>query len=291
MSPQIFRELKNKLYYPNFNHRVTLLGGQSFTWDLIDEKESIYLGWTDKVVMIIKVVGDYIYWQTYPGVDREKLIRRYLRIGINNVHIENIIGADAHVKQAMDKFPGIRILKQPLNLTILSFIISANNNITSIRKSIRLLSKMFGKEVEVPYIGKVSLFPTVDIIADASIDDIRKSKVGFRAKYLKKTSEILLKNGLAKKFDDMSQDEQLATLLQLPGVGDKVADCVMVFAGNAMDITPMDVWGKRILKDLYEIPDTWKYEQYRKWIRKQWWGYGAYAGQYLFEWYRNKKHK
>ncbi len=291
MSHPIFKELKNKLYYPTFNHRVTLLGGQSFTWNLIDETENIYLGWTDAVVIIIKVDGDYIYWQAYPEVNSEDLIRRYFRADVDNEYIENIIGEERFVKLAMKDFSGIRILRQPLNLTILSFIISANNNISSIRKSVRLLSKMFGEVIEIPFLGKVNLFPTVEALSNASINDIRKAKVGFRAKYLKKTSEILSRSDLLKRFDTMTQEEQLKALLQLPGVGNKIADCVMVFAGNAVDITPMDVWGKRILKDLYGIPDTWKYEQYREWIRKQWSGYGAYAGQYLFEWYRNRKRR
>ena len=288
MSHPIFKELKNKLYYPNFNHKVTLLGGQSFSWDIVNIDENMYLGWTDKYVVVIRVVGDYIYWQTYPSLNSESVISRYFRVGVDSVHIENIIGKDEHVKLAITKFSGIKILKQPLNLTILSFIISANNNIKAIRRSVRILSNMFGDVVEVPVLGKITLFPTVEALAKASIDDIRKAKVGFRAKYLKETSEILLYSGLSERFDVMNQEEQLKALLQLPGVGNKIADCVMVFAGDAMDITPMDVWGKRILKDLYGIPDTWKYEQYREWIRKQWGGFGAYAGQYLFEWYRNK---
>ena len=279
----------NEFYYPNFNHKVTFLGGQSFSWDLIDTRNNTYLGFTDDRVIKIKVLRDRILWQTYPEKDDVSFIKRYFKCNQKYDDIINIISKDKYVSEAITQTPNIRILQQPFDFTVLTFILSANNNIVSIRRSVRKLAQMFGRPVDVPGVGIVHRFPQPEVIQGIEEEDLRKSGVGFRAKYIKKTAEGLYRTGLCQRMSSMGEDELRDSLVNFYGVGDKIADCVLVFAAGFDNVTPIDVWTKRMLIDLYGLPENWKYGQYRSWTKDKFNGYAAYAGQFLFEWYRNLK--
>ncbi len=274
----------NKLYFPNFNHKITLLGGQSFSWDLIDENK--YIGVTDSTVVKLKVEGDYIFWQTYPQNNNVDFINQYFQIDLDYERIIKAIVKDKYINKAFEHYGNIRILKQPVVYTILTFIISANNSIKSIRKSVRALAKLYGKPIKVSGVGTINLFPSLEILAMLSEEQIRKTKVGFRAKYIKQTAMRLLKEKSVLELQD--EDKLRSFLISLPGVGNKIADCVLGYGLGFKNVTAIDVWGKRILVDLYRLPNHWKYEDYRIWTKKNFFGYATYAGQYLFEWYRNK---
>ncbi len=269
----------------NFNYDLTLLGGQSFSWDKLSDNKT-YLGTTDKNAIVIRPTKDTLYWQTYPKQNDFDFVKEYFQIGIDYQRIIKTIQQDPIVAKAIKSHPNIRILKQPFNYTVLTFIISANNNIKSIRKSVRKLSKLFGEKINIPGIDEVNLFPTAKKMASLSIRDLQRTSVGFRAKYLKETAKLLTEKRLSERYLQMSEEELREELLKLHGVGDKIADCVLAFAAGFEDVTPMDVWGKRILVDLYDLSDNLKYQEYRNFTKQQFNGYGLYAGQFLFEWYR-----
>ncbi len=132
MSHQISKDLVNIIPFPDFNHKVTLLGGQSFTWSLIDDSVNEYIGFTQDKVLHIAYLNDTLYWQTYPKNNDIDFIKDYFGVNINYTKIVKVIAKDKHVANAMKNLPNIRILNQPLDLTIISFIISANNNIVAI---------------------------------------------------------------------------------------------------------------------------------------------------------------
>jgi N-glycosylase/DNA lyase len=261
------------------------LGGQSFSWNLIDEKENVYLGFTQDRIIKTRFAGDYMYWQTYPKKDDYKFIEEYFQLGIDYHHILEVIGKCHFVNKAIKKVPNIRILKQPLDFTILSFIISANKNIRSIRQSVRYLAAMYGESLDVDD-RSVYLFPSTKKVASLTRQELRGTSVGFRAKYLKSSADQMLKQDWRDKLCDSDEMGTRKALTELYGVGEKIADCVMTFALGFENVTPIDVWAKRLLIDLYDLPDDWKYRQYRGWVQDQFGGYAAYAMQYLFEWYR-----
>lgn len=275
----------NKLYLPNFDLQMTLMGGQSFAWDFID---GAYYGFTkDRVVKIIRD-REYIYWQTFPKKDDFEFIKQYLRLDVNYEEILRKISKDEHVKKAAAKHPNIRLLEQDFEQALLSFIISSNNTIRSIRKSVRLLNQMYGQKLEVD--GKdFYLFPETEVLAEAALEDILKSKVGFRAKYIKDTAQNLVKSGLPHEIKKLDENEARKKLVELKGVGDKIADCVLVFGLAHDNVTPLDVWAKRVFINLYGLDPKMKYDDMRKWIKDYFEGHAAWAGQFLFEYIRNEK--
>ena len=164
---------------------------------------------------------------------------------------EEISKIDEHVKEAVGNSSGLRHLNQPLFECIISYIISANNNIPRISKSVELIAKNYGKKVMFDG-DDYYLFPTPEELRNVSVDEYRKLGVGFRDRYLKDTVECILLG----KFD-MNEVRQLSTeqlrkkLMELKGIGQKVADCIMLFACQREEVFPIDVWVERVMSILY----------------------------------------
>lgn len=284
----------NKLYLPNFNFEKTLLGGQAFDWEMESiGEDKVFYGTTQSRLVKLVVPRDYykgkneVMWQTYPETDDAGFIKSYLRIDEDYKKILKNINKDEHIKMAIANSPSLRLLSQGFDQTTLSFIISSFNSIKSIRTRINKMKKDLGEKVEVD--GQAFyLFPKTEVIADARVDLLMSHSLGYRAKYIKEAANILLRENLAAKVKDMDEESTRKELLKLPGVGDKVADCIMVFSLKYDNLTPLDVWGKRVFTDLYGLDPKMKYSDVRKWLNDYFDGYAAWAGQFLFEWYRSK---
>ncbi|OGI20402.1 MAG: hypothetical protein A3B68_02645 [Candidatus Melainabacteria bacterium RIFCSPHIGHO2_02_FULL_34_12] len=279
----------NKLILEDYNLEMTLLGGQAFNWDFEDE---CFYGFTQSRIIKLMPVEtcrgkSLLQWQTYPENDDIDFLKSYLRLDVNYKNILNKIQKDRYVKTAVKKYPNLRLVKQDFEETLLSFIISTNNNIKSIRKYIRLLSQKFGKSINVNG-DKYYLFPRTEVIAEAKLEDLLSCSLGFRAKYLKGTAKYLLENKLTKKIHKLSEENTRIELKKIKGVGDKITDCVMVFSLGFDNITPLDVWGKRVLTDFYKVNKKMKYKDMRRWIENYFEGYAGWAGQFLFEYIRHQ---
>ena len=160
------------------------------------------------------------------------------------------------MRTAIEYGSGIRILKQDPWETLLSFIISANNRIPMIARSIGLLSQIYGKPIE--YNGKTYYsFPSVQELAQAELEDIKECKAGFRCKYIfeavKMVSEGIIDLEYIKTLDE---EEARKELMKIPGVGLKVADCIMLFSMEKYGTYPVDVWIKRITEHFYLHDDV-----------------------------------
>ncbi len=277
----------NKLEVPNFNFEWTLLGGQSFAWDYISTKKTYY-GFTQHSAIKIIPKKDYILWQTYPKKDNFAFISNYLRLDFDYDTLLKKIAKDKYIKDAISKYPNLRLLKQDFEQTLLSFIISANNNIKSIRNSIRLMNEKLGEKVEVDN-RQIYLFPKTEVIAKADLETLLECKLGFHAKYLKGVANTLVETDLSDSIKTMQEQEAREELLKLRGVGNKIADCVLLYSLAFDNITPLDVWGKRICTYLYNCDPKMPYTEMRDWIDQYFEGYAGWAGQFLFEYIRNKK--
>ena len=275
----------NELKISNFNFKWTLLGGQSFGWDY-DPKTNTYTGFTQHSVIKIIPENEKILWQTYPKKDNYDFIAKYLRLDFDYDNLLKKISKDEYIKTAIEKYPDLRVLGQDLDETLLSFVISANNNIKSIRKSIRMMNKKFGEKIIVDN-NIIYLFPKTEVLADADINDLLDCKLGFHAKFLKGVAQSLVETELGRKVYKMSESEVRGALMNLNGVGNKIADCVLIYSLGFDNVTPLDVWGKRICVDLYKCDPKMRYEDMRNWIDKYFNGYAGWAGQFLFEYIRN----
>ena len=272
-----------KLLLPQYNLPMTLLGGQSFSWDF---DRNYFYGFTSSKVIKLKKEGDELYWQTYPEQDDVNFLEKYLRLDVGYLRILRKIQKDKYVKLAVNKYPDLRLLKQDFEQTLLSFLVSPNNNIKSIRKIIRLMNQKFGRRININD-KKMFLFPETEVIANAKLEDLLECKLGFRAKYLKGAAKHLLDTGLSKKIQKLSEQDARNALKEIKGIGDKIADCVLVFALGFDNVTPLDVWGKRVCTKFYKLNPKMSYDNMRNWLGNYFEGYASWAGQFLYEYIRN----
>lgn len=273
----------NLLEIQNYNFEKTLLGGQAFNWD---KSNGTYYGFfQDKVVKIVPNNRGFL-WQTYPENDDNKFLENYLEIDQDFYEIRDFLESkDDHTKKALRKNNGLRILNQEPHQTLLSFILSSNKSIKGVRKAVRDLSKRYGRDIKVDGI-KFNLFPLIEDLILVNEEDYRNLGFGYRAKFFYRAVQQLAHIDLIR---DYTEDEARNILMQFDGIGEKIAECIMVFGLGFREITPLDVWGKRILTDLYGISPNLKYSEMRLWLKNYFGEYTAISGQYLFEYIRESR--
>ena len=186
---------------------------------------------------------------------------------------------------------GIRILNQDLWETIISFIISANNNIPRIKGIIERLSKKYGSEISFNE-KEYYTFPTPEQLKDVTVEDYRKLGLGFRDIRLYETTQMILNKDidLEKLKNNPNTIEVREELLKLSGVGPKVADCILLFSTlKRFEVFPIDVWVRRVMNDLYikqEDETKVSKKQIEKIAEEKFGNLAGLAQQYLFYWRR-----
>lgn len=278
----------NKLKLKNYNLEKTLLGGQAFNWDLINGS---YYGFTSSQIIKINPTEDGILWQTYPIANNANYIENLLNLNQDFDTIIKEINKDSNIAIAIETVRDVRILNQDFEQTLLSFILSAHKNIKAVRKIVRDLAKVYGTKIEVDGMT-FHTFPKASDLAKLNEANIRELGAGFRSQYIIEASRTLAGNvisGNALKL--MSEKDAREELLKFKGIGDKVADCILTFSLGFYTVTPLDVWALRVLSDMYGVNTKMKYSALRQWYSEYFGVNTAWAGQYLFEYYReNFKH-
>lgn len=225
--------------------------GQCFRWN--EQEDGSYTGIIkDGIINVKKENGVIIFTGMCNGKLKE-IVEEYFDLNRDYEQIKKqLSNIDEYLKTSIEYGNGIRILNQDLWETIISFIISANNNIPRIKGIIERLSQKYGKEIS--WNGnKYYTFPTIDELSKASVKELRKLGLGFRDVRVFETTRII-----ANKIIDIEELEKIEDietlrrqLLRLPGVGPKVADCIMLFSMKRFEVFPIDVWVKRVMKELY----------------------------------------
>ena len=200
------------------------------------------------------------------------------------------------MKTSIQYGSGIRILRQDPWEALISFIISANNNIPRIKGIIEKISKKYGKEIEWNN-TKYYTFPTPEELSNASVRDLRLLGLGFRDSRVYETTQIINNKEVDLKELEQIQDIKVLReeLLKFPGVGPKVADCIMLFSMKKHEVFPIDVWVKRVMTELYlnEVTEVnSKNISNKKILELAESKFGKLAGiaqQYLFYWRRELK--
>ena len=260
--------------------------GQCFRWDRLDDKSyiGVAMGKALKISMGNKTVilhdtseQDFRnIWQTYFDFDR------------NYGEVKRALSKDAVLKKAVDYGYGIHILKQDIWECLVSFIISASNHIPRIKKIISLLCENFGDKIN--YMGQVFYsFPTPEKIASLTLDDLQIIHAGFRDKYILSAAKMAVSGeidiyGLAKSDTPTIKKE----LMRIPGVGNKVSDCILLFAYARHDSFPVDVWLKRIM-EFYYFDNKQKIDDIQAFSKEKFGNLGGFAQQYLFFYGRENK--
>ena len=269
----------------NFDLESILECGQCFRWD--KNKENDYTGIVrDKIVRIVQSNSSVVFYNCSQQ-DFENLWYKYFDMGTDyRSIIDSISINDPIMKIASDFAPGIRILRQPLFETLITFIISANNSIPNIRRVVARLSEMYGDSLY--YEGKeLYSFPEPDVLADAPLEKISMSKAGFRSRYIKKTAVEFANNPLTvENLKNLGYAKAKDVLMKYNGVGTKVADCTLLFSGAFTNAFPVDVWVKKIMEELYLKKDM-PLKEISEYADKKFGEMGGYAQQYLFYYARS----
>ncbi len=264
--------------------------GQCFRWNR--QQDGSYIGVFRNNVLNVKIDGNFIIFQGMCENDIEETVIDYFDLKRDYENIKKSLSQiDEPLKISIEYGSGIRLLNQDLWETIISFIISANNNIPRIKGIIERLSKQYGKPIK--WNGNTYYtFPTTEELSKASVEDLKKLGLGFRDKRVYETTKMILNNDVdLNKLSKESKTEVIRdTLLILPGVGPKVADCIMLFSTlKCLDVFPVDVWVRRVMNELYfKLPDENKLKraQIEKLASEKYGNLAGIAQQYLFYWKR-----
>lgn len=256
--------------------------GQAFRWS-IEEDGSYTLIAHNRVINVCQSGQDIIIRNTNEE-DFENIWKNYFDLNVDYSQLKSKLAIDDTMKKAMDYGEGIRILNQDPFETIITFIVSANNRIPMIQRSINLISQTYGKKIE-EINGEVYYdFPSPEELSKAKIEDLRAiCRVGFRDERIHRTANII-SSGEFNLQESLKLDrESLRTkLMELPGVGPKVADCILLFAYNFKDSFPVDVWIKRVMENLYFDGKETKKNNIGILGREIFGEYAGLAQQYLF---------
>lgn len=265
--------------------------GQCFRWD--EEPNGSYTGIVKNNVINVEKVENTITFSSFGADNLKELVTDYFDLNRNYEEIkEKLAKIDKYLANSIEYGSGIRILNQDLWETIISFIISANNNIPRIKGIINKISQKYGNKIE--WKGKdYYTFPTVESLSKASVEDLRNLGLGFRDVRVYETTHKILEKQVDLEELHQEKDTQKVrdTLLTLSGVGPKVADCILLFSTlKRFDVFPIDVWVRRVMNELYiknEDETKVNKREIEKLAKEKYGNLEGLAQQYLFYWKRD----
>jgi N-glycosylase/DNA lyase len=280
-----------------FNLDVTLCCGQVFRWEKRGEWWFSVVG--DRVVRV-RQADDVL---EFFGAD-EALVKNYFSLDHDLNKISGEIGKDEHVKAALQEFWGLRLVCQEPWECLASFICATYKSVAAIRQMLLKLSEKFGETVTFEC-EEFHAFPSAERLAAASVAELESCGLGYRAKYVSETSRMVAEGVFdVYALQKMSYAEAKRALLGFPGVGRKVADCVLLFSLGKLEAFPVDVWMKRVLLRHYAgcfdagfvkkletggLSDG-DYERLSGFGRVYFGCYAGYAQEYLYHYERCRVH-
>lgn len=251
--------------------------GQCFRWN--KSSDNSYIGVVGNSVISVTQNEDVFTLRC----DDENLLYKYFDLKKDYSDIKNRLSiVDDILSNAISSGYGIRLLKQDPWEALVSFIISSNNNIPRIKKIIESLCFNFGDELKFDGISYYT-FPDAKTLSNVSTGQLDVIKSGFRAKYIIDAAiKVANKTVDLESVYDMDTSTAREYLKQIKGVGNKVADCILLFAYQKYDVFPKDVWIKKVLNDLYGVEE----KEFDNFVQNHFGELAGFAQQYLFYYMR-----
>ncbi|ACV11008.1 8-oxoguanine DNA glycosylase domain protein [Halorhabdus utahensis DSM 12940] len=288
-----------------FDLQSTVESGQSFRWVREDgrtyEDDEAYGGdaWYATVVggdegadapttgvVRVRQIDDRLEWEA--SFDAEETLRRRLRLDDDLPAIRAATPDDPLLDAAFDRYWGLRLVRDPPFATLIAFICSAQMRIGRIHEMQRALEERFGESVTFDGV-EYHAFPTPARLAEATEADLRDLGLGYRAPYVQRTAEMVAE-GTAhpQEATDLAYEDAREYLTQFVGVGEKVADCVLLFSLGFVEAVPLDTWIRSTIEEYYPECDRGSYAETSRAIRERFGGqYAGYAQTYVFHHLRN----
>jgi len=292
-------EIKLDLSVTPFSLEHTLQCGQLFRWEKIGNH---WYGVVGEKVIKTRQSDNKLQFQIFPDETDIEFLRHYLRLDDNLPHILSQIKKDETIEKAIHSLHGLRIIRQEPWECLISYICATYKNISAIKKMVQHLSKKFGRKIEFEN-HDFYTFPKPSELARASLNELKKCGLGFRATSVLETARIMDDGNFSlEALRKMDYEKAKHKLLLLPGVGNKVADCILLFSLDKLEAFPVDVWIKRIVSEYYSksfspefIEKVSKkksltaneYLKISEFGRKYFGPYAGYAQEYLYHWKRS----
>lgn len=271
----------------------TLDGGQAFRWNR--EIDGAWLGVFGDVVARISLDAEGALRWSAPRELASKAkhaLTPYLDLARDPSALADQLPwrSDAHLAHCLTAFPGLRILRQPFGETLLGFLSSATKQIVQIKQMLALLAQRHGAWLIRNGNGMdFHRLPTWPELADIPESELRKCLLGFRARYIHQTARFLAGNpGWLDETETLPYPAAKERLCSLPGVGEKVADCVLLFGAGKLEAFPVDVWIIKTMEQRYGL-QGWKPAQIAHFGRVHFGPLAGLAQQYLFAYERSVK--
>ena len=276
----------------------TLDGGQAFRWQR--QPDATWLGrWADQVVRIRHAATGQFEWCGPAGREpaATAALRTYFATDRDFAALADTLPwrSDPHLAACLAAFPGLRILRQPFGETLLGFLCSATKQIVQIKQMLALLAERHGAvcgdgggtDLSAAASPRpVHRLPTWPELAQIPEAELRACLLGFRARYIAETARFLAAHpGWLEETEAAPYAVAKERLCSLPGVGEKVADCVLLFGAGRLEAFPVDVWILKTLARRYGL-EGWKPVQLVQFGRAHFGPLAGLAQQYLFAWER-----
>ena len=276
--------IKIKIEKP-FKLEDTITCGQIFRFFKMEDG-SFDVILRDRVINVYQK-DSYLYVSSNYNDDLKNIVINYFDLDNDYDKMNNyLLSHDKKLKDALSFSSGLMMIKQNAFETIMEYIISANNSVSSIANALNNIAKKYGEKV-IFNNKEYYLFPHYQDLKNVTENDLRNCKVGFRDKYLKAMIDKLNNNELdLNSFYDLSTKDALDKLMENIGIGPKVASCILLFAYQKYDVFPVDTWVKKIMKNNYNIEGE---KNIRDFAARKYGKYSGIAIQYLFNYSRNKK--
>lgn len=264
---------------------ATVESGQIFGFDRLDVADSLpspssrfRIGIRSQIFEVTQW-PDYLEWSCPAGASSPPAdlgrIKDYFDIDRDLSPVYRALESDPKLRPALIAFRGLRIIRQDSWGALAGFILSSNNHLPRIKKIWRMLCRELG--------GGDLLFPGPDDIAGSAEADLRKWGLGYRAPYLLQSARRVVEN--PSRYLDMSglaDDEAKQRLMELPGIGPKVAECALLYGFGRLSAFPVDVWIERALRKLYWNGRRRSLPKAERYGKRRWKENAGYIQQYLF---------
>lgn len=272
----------------DYDLAATLSSGQAFRWRFLNG------GWNGVIAgRWVRLRGDEfsIHAQTAEPVSDWNWLTHYLQIALDLRAILETFPDDEPMRTSVLACRGLRLLRQEPWECLASFILSSTKQIVQIQQIVSALCERFGEAIPaLPPFGPAFGFPSAERIARATETELRECKMGFRAPYLLETARTIASGKLdLNRLRELPLELARLELMQLPGVGRKIADCVLLFAYGFPTAFPVDVWVMKALRQLYFAKRRPTSKRLHRFSETHFGPNAGYAQQYLFHYMRTKR--
>jgi N-glycosylase/DNA lyase len=285
-----------------FSLEHTLDCGQLFRWEKMGDW---WYGVVADRVIKIKQDNNRLIFHVFPDTINHGFLENYLRLDDDLPYILSQIGKDEHMRQVITLFCGLRLCRQDPWECLISYICATYKSIPAIKKMISNISRCYGTRLTFDGIDFYT-FPQPEQLAQIHTNDLRCCGLGFRTNRVLETAKLINSGEVPlEALKHMNYSEAKQELLGLPGVGQKVADCVLLFSFEKLEAFPIDVWMKRVATTFYarHFDSSFikrvtgkgsitpkEYETISSFAREYFGKYAGYAQEYLFHYLRTQQH-